>query len=121
MIKKLNIRPMNSLLFVSDPEFGIAPTPVWGALILSTPSCISFACYPEQDGPTEVTLGRDGDVDPGVSPVFEGDLDTPHRAVTVTTVDCKTLTKMDVPATRTHVRIWYSHPRWPERVVIGLS
>ena len=113
--------PMNSLLFISGPDGGIPPIPVWGVMILSTRSCISFACYPEQDGPTDVTLGWSRDVDPGRAPAFEGDLETPHRLVVIRTVDDKTVIKADVPDVRTHVRIWYSHPRWPERVVIGVS
>lgn len=115
------IAPMNSLLFLSDPDGGDPPVPVRGAQILSTPSCISFACYPEQDGLTEVVLGYRKEVDPGAIPAFEGSLKTPHRAVVVTTVDEKTVLKMSMPSERTHVCIWLSHPRWPEKVTIGLE
>lgn len=112
---------MNSLLFLSDRKGGEYPIPVWGAQIQSTPSCISFGCYPEQDGPTEISLGAARDVNPGNSPAFEGDLETPHRAVIVSTVDHKTVMSMIVSKTRTHVRIWLSHPRWPEKIAIGLD
>lgn len=121
MVMKLVIAPMNSLLFLSESDGGEPPEPVWGAQILSTASCISFACYPEQDGPTEISLGARNEVDPGTPPAFEGDLETPHRVVIVSTVDRKTVMKMGVPATHTHVRIWLSHPRWPEKIAIGLD
>jgi hypothetical protein len=120
MIKK-TVSPVNSLLFLSDPDGGEPPIPVWGAQIQSTPSCISFICFPEQDGPTEISLGTRLEVDPGTEPTFEGDLATPHRAVIISTADNNTVMKMDVPESRTHVRIWLSHPRWPEKIWIGLD
>lgn len=121
MLMKTIVSPMNSLLFLSDPDGGQPPIPVWGARILSTPSCISFVCYPEQDGPTELSLGSRHELDPGTPPAFEGDLDTPHRAVVVSTVDRKTIMKMDVAGALTHVCIWLGHPRWPDKVTIGLG
>ena len=121
MSSAVSIAPVNSLLFLSDPDGGVPPEPVWGAQILSTPSCISFACFPEQDGPTQITLGTKSEVDQGTPPTFEGDLETPHRAVVIMTVDLEVVLKMDVPNERTHVCIWYSHPRWPEKIAIGLS
>jgi hypothetical protein len=115
------IRPVNSLVFISDRDGGEAPYPVRGALILSTPSCISVGCYPEQDGPTEITLGKASELDPGTQPAFDGDLETPHHAVIVSTVERSTVLQSAVPDTRTRVRIWLSHPRWPDKVIIGLG
>jgi hypothetical protein len=80
------IRPVNSLIFISDPADGVVPEWIPDALILSTPSCVSVGCYPEQDGPTEVILGRAQEVDPGVPPAFDGGLDTPRKVVAVSTV-----------------------------------
>ena len=113
--------PPNSLLFISDPNGGKAPTPVRGPLILSTPSCISVGCYPEQDGPTEVILGKAQEVDPGGNPAFHGDLETPNRAVVVSTAERETVLEAKGPETRTHVRIWINHPRWPDKVIVGLQ
>jgi hypothetical protein len=90
-------------------------------MILSTSSCISFRCYPEQDGPTEVTLGEVDEVDPGGAPAFEGELETPNRALIVSTVDLETVLQTTVLNARTKVKIWLSHPRWPEKVIIGLQ
>ena len=65
MYSAIKIRPVNSLLFLSDLKGGKDPTPVRGPMILSTPSCISFRCYPEQDGETEIVLGDGRELDPG--------------------------------------------------------
>jgi hypothetical protein len=121
MFNSTKVRPINSLLFVSDPNGGVAPIPVWGAMILSTSSCISVACTSEQDGPTEVILGNASDVDPGHPPAFDGALETPNRAVVVSTVDDQTVLKANVPTSETHVRVWINHPRWPDKVIVGLG
>jgi hypothetical protein len=113
------VSPINSLIFISDLDGGKAPYPVRGAMIMSTSSCISVGCHPEQDGPTEIVLGKLDEVDPGAAAAFDGDLDTPNGHITISTVDRKTILDAAVPEKRTHVRIWLSHPRWPERVIIG--
>jgi hypothetical protein len=48
-------------------------------------------------------------------------LETPHRAVIVSTVERSTILQSKVTATRTRVRIWVSHPRWPDKVIVGLG
>ena len=121
MSQTISISPINSLLFLSDVDGGEPPVPVWGAQILSTSSSISFACYPEQDGPTEVTIGLRAEVNPGGPPSFEGELETPNRSVVVSTVDQKIVLKAAVPTGLTHVCIWLSHPRWPDKITIGLG
>jgi hypothetical protein len=52
---------------------------------------------------------------------FSGYLETPNRAVVVSTVDQQTVMDAKVPHTRTHVRIWANHPQWPNKVIIGLE
>lgn len=121
MHSSVKIRPVNSLLFVSDPNGGVDPEPVRGPMILSTPSCISFRCFPEQDGATEVMLGDAVDVHVGREPAFDGDLETPNRVVVVSTVELKIILQHAVAETRTRVRIWLSHPQWPEKVTIALG
>lgn len=121
MHSSVRIRPINSILFISDPNGGSEPEPVRGRMILATRSCISFRCYPEQDGPTEVVLGDVREVDPGGQPAFDGDMETPSRGIIISTVDLKTVLQQDLPDTRTRIRIWLSHPQWPEKVVVGVG
>jgi hypothetical protein len=115
------VRPVNSLLFISDPNGGEPPIPVRNTRIRSTSSCISVSCSSEQDGPTEVILGMAQEVDPGTDPVFDRDLETPNRAVVVSTVERETVLEAKVPGKRTHVRIWVNHPRWADKVIVGLG
>jgi hypothetical protein len=121
VIRTIKAAPINSILFVSDPDGGSPPDPVWGAEILATDSCISIGCYPSMDRETTITLGRAADVDPGGAPIFDGMLETPNRALAVTTVDDETLLKEDVSGTRTRVRAWTNRPTMPDRVIIGFD
>ena len=121
MSVKVSIAPMNSLLFLSDPGGGQPPVPVWGAKILSTPSCVSFACFPEQDGPTEITIGPKSEIEPGALLVFEGELETPNRVVAIETAVHERVVSIDVACEKTKVCIWYSHPKWPDKVTISVD
>jgi hypothetical protein len=121
MIKSTKVAPPYSLLAILDPNGGQAPDPVRGAQILSTPSCITVACFMSQDGETKVALGPDREVDTGRVAAFDGMLETPNRAVVVSTVECEIVLELPVPNTRTRVRIWVNRPKEPDDVVIGLD
>jgi hypothetical protein len=115
------IRPVNSLIFVSDSAGGHVPEWRPDRLILHTDTCISIGCYPEQDGPTEVVLGVLRDVDPGSAPAFVGELKTPNNVVVVSSVTRERILDMAVTEKIVSVKIWLSHPQWPQRVIIGIA
>jgi hypothetical protein len=115
------VRPVNSLIFVSDRGGGVVPEWEKDKQILSTSSCISIACYPEQDGPTEIIVGHTQEVDPGSGAAFNGILETPSRSVKISNVTHDAFLEMDVPDRATRVRIWLNHPRWANKVIIGLE
>lgn len=121
MLQQIKISPINSLLFIEDVNGGTPPEPVWGAKILSTPSCISFMCFPEQDGPTEITIGPSNEIEPGPLLMFEGDLETPSRVVIISGVEIERVLSVDVAHKKTKVRIWYSHPKWPDKITISVD
>ena len=73
------------------------------------------------DGETTVTLGPAREVDPGVAPVFDGMLQTPNRALVVSTVDDETLLKEDVSRTTTRVRAWTNKPSMADRIIVGFD
>jgi len=108
-------------LFIEDAKGGKPPEPIWGAQIHSTPSCISFACFPEIDGPTEISIGPSAAIELGPLPVFDGLLETPSRVVIISGVEIPRVLSVDVPRAVTKARIWYSHLKWPEKVMIALD
>ncbi|MEI5678797.1 MULTISPECIES: hypothetical protein [unclassified Mesorhizobium] len=119
MLLKKRVKPVNSLIFISDVDGGDAPYPVKGTLILATQSCISVGTFPEIEGATEIVMGPVDEASPDGSPDFSGFLETPTRHLVVTTVDGRVILKASVQAALTSVQIWLSHPKWPERIIIG--
>jgi hypothetical protein len=71
------------------------------------------------DGVTEVTLGPAVEVNPGTTAAFDGELETPSRGVTVSTVEWENLLEERVRSAITRIRIWVNHPIEPDKVTIG--
>lgn len=69
----------------------------------------------DRDGETAVMLGSSHEVDPGRSPVFDGQLETPNRVITVSTVEGKAILMEAVPEITTHVRVWVNNLTMPYR------
>ena len=119
MLQSTTDAPVNSIVFISDEDGGDAPIPVRGVPIHSTPSCVSVACYPENEGKTEFVLGTIREADQGTMADFDGEVETPRKHLLITTVDDRLILKVKVPTTKTRVRVWRSHPLWPKRVVVA--
>jgi hypothetical protein len=115
------VRPVNSIVFISDPSTMRGPEWVDGAMVWGDSTSILVCCFPEIDGPTRIVLGAGAEVDPGEAPAFDGLLDTFNRKVVITTVDEEVVLSADVRSPRTRVRVWLSHPQWPETVTVGLD
>lgn len=88
-------------------------------MVWSTPSCVAVVCYPEQDGPTEVTLGDGSRLDPGDQPLFDGHLEVPSGNLIVSTVEGETVLSAQVQPSLIRLRVWTNHDRWPDKVTIG--
>jgi hypothetical protein len=121
MIRTLNYAPPNSLFVISDVKGGKAPDFIPNSPVMSSSSCILAGCLMFQDGETEVTLGPAEELRQVTPPVFDGQLETPSRAVAVSTVEWTTLMTMAVKDQLTRVRIWPNRAREPDRIAIGLG
>ena len=110
----------NALLLLSDIKGGKAPKEMQGSLVASTPTCIAIGCMSDYNGETEVRVGAAREVGSSKPPAFEGDLNSPSRAVAFWTID-GTVLEAPVQHARTRVRIWLNHPSEPDEVVIGLD
>ena len=118
MMSRRRAAPPNSLIVIADIGRGEIGDPNGGAPIYATPSAICVACFPADDGPTEFVLADAASHRPERPPDFDGMLETPGRKVVIWTVDDRKLMTAAVPAMTTRIRIWRSHPRWPETVTI---
>jgi hypothetical protein len=92
-----------------------------GARIASTSRCIIVGCWPEQDGPTQVTIGQRPLARQNAQLAFDGVLDTPHQRVAVWTVEWRKVLEARVRTERTRLRIFTNHPKWPDQVSIELE
>jgi hypothetical protein len=114
------ISPANSIVFIHGGRGHVTPLAIRGAQVLATNSCISIACDPEIDGPTDIVFGDVEEVGLDRPPDFEGILRTPDRTVVVTTVDDQTFLSMGVVAELTILKIWRTHPR-PAIVTVAVE
>jgi hypothetical protein len=104
-----------------SPDGGEPPVPVRGAMVLSTPSCVSIGCCPEIDGETEIRLGPIDEVGLDRLPDFSGTIETPNRILVISTVERDSVLEATVPKPNTRLLIWLSHPRWPDKVIVGFE
>jgi len=121
MRQAAKISPLNSLVFIHGGRGDVSPLTIWGAQISATNSCVSVVCYPEIDGPTELVLGDVSEVGLERPADFETILRTPDHTVIIQTVDDQTVMTLPTAAKLTALKIWRSHPRWPEIVTVGIE
>jgi hypothetical protein len=122
MMQSATIEPSNGIVFLTGgwsddiPEVEDMLRPAW-----ATPSTIIVKCRLDVDGPTTIVFGDAFDVGLARKPDFDAMLETPDRKVEVSDVGDDIILAQPVSSARTRVRIWASHPRWPEEVRIGLD
>jgi hypothetical protein len=120
MTSSITIAPLNSLVLITGGLTVAVPRDIEpGEGVVSTSSCIAVVCFPEVDGPTNISLGPCPEATS--NPAFIGFLDTPSHKVAVWTVEWQKLLEARVPTSRTKIRIWRNHPRWPTEVFIGIG
>jgi hypothetical protein len=131
MIKIQRIQPSNSMIFLTGggeliEHGGYVEVPVdhidpSKSLVAASRTMLIVCVRPEVDGETELTFGRSSEVDPRWPPGFVGAIATPTRELIIHDVAGDILAQQsDVPDI-TRLRIWFSHPLWPERVLIGID
>jgi len=124
MSRAVSIRPVNSIIFIhGGGDFDVPADKIdrRRSLVAASDDCLIVCVHPEVDGPTELTIGRAVDVDPGRAPDFIGPLSTPKRRVIIDQVDGHFVHDQIVRSHAPTIRLWFSHPRWPERVLIGID
>lgn len=118
------IAPQNSVVFVTDVRGGMPPQYEDGKLINHNEFCVGIVCYPEIDGETEIVLAgafENGfsEMITGLELAYDGNIATPSKVLLISTVMDEPVLQEAVPETVTRLRVWISHPKWPEKVVIG--
>lgn len=90
--------------------------------IVASDECINVGCLYWNEGDTTITLGSFEELNPQPGPPkFDGMLETPAHRVDLFDANMPEILSMEVPGSRTRVRIWTNHPTEPDNVVIALG
>jgi hypothetical protein len=122
MKETIRIAPPNSIFFIEDigggisPEIEDRPVSIW-----STASCIIVGCLAFMDGESDFSLSTSSDDAPSRAPAFDGVLETPGRAVEVSTSEREVLIRTETTGLRTRVRIWTNRPKEPTDILAVLG
>lgn len=122
MKQTISIRPAYSQVVICDPTAKVE-VPRWerGVGFVSSDTCILFGCYPEPDGPTDLTFGTESEVRGDGPPTCERILKTPGRQIAVETAEGDGIFSMPTKGTETMVRIWSNRSWLPDKVIIGVD
>jgi hypothetical protein len=122
MKQTVDIRPSYSQVVICDPTAKVE-VPLWrkGVPLVASETCILCGCYPDSDGPTELTFGTGKEVFVDSRPLFEGTLKTPGRTIALETVEGDSILSMPTDGTETLIRIWANHDWCPDKVIIGID
>jgi len=121
MTKSINLGIPNGVLFIRDRLSRDFPEMEGKGWVWSTPSFITLMCLHEQEGETQVTIGRSSDVRESGELMFDGVLETPSREIVVDIVPGEPILIANVDSEKTRVRIFGNAGRHSDDVAIALS
>jgi hypothetical protein len=102
-----------------DFASGRVPEEMGNKLVSGTESCIAVGCLSEHDGKTEIHLGpADHEVKPQDALVFNGEIFTPRKKLSICSVTNDELLSTEVAGTKTHVKVFANDPMQPDRIFI---
>ena len=78
-------------------------------------------CYPDIDGPTELTFGNGDEVRADGRPICERVLNTPGQRIAVETVEGDGIFDISTTGTQTLIRIWANRDWLPDKVTIRVD
>ncbi|VVT04277.1 hypothetical protein [Rhizobium sp. EC-SD404] len=87
-----------------------------------TEDCINVSALPWNEGETTITLVCFEELPPQATSLrFDGTLNTPDYRVDLFDANIPEILSMEVPSTRTRVRIWMNRPLHPDNVIVALG
>lgn len=121
-IRKIAIAPEYVSFYITGADNVIVPLDHDSVGIVATKDCINVSCLYWNEGDTSITLGPFEELAPQPAPPkFDGVLATPEHRVFLFDANIPEILSMDVPETRTRVRIWTNHKTEPDDVIIALG
>jgi hypothetical protein len=101
-----------------DLASGRVPRTMGNKLVSATDSCVAVGCRSASDGPTEIHLGKSDEVTPFDPIVFDGELCTPSKKLSVCSIMTNEVLSTPLLETRTHIRVFANDPMEPDRIFV---
>lgn len=121
-VKKIVISPEYLSFYIAGKDDILVPLDHDRVGIVASDECINVGCLYWNEGDTTITLGPIDEMKPQpVPPKFDGILLTPEHQVILSDANTLEILSMDVPETKTRVRIWTNHKTEPDDVIIALG
>jgi hypothetical protein len=117
-MQTITVAPPNSLVLVMDHTIGDIPKTMGRARISATESCVAVGCRMEQDGPTEINLGQFHEVAPLGELVFDGEISTPSKRLSICSVINEIVLSSRVVSESTGVRVFADDTREPDTIFV---
>lgn len=122
VVKTVSVAPEYVSFYISGSEDFEVPVDRLLLGVTATPQCIVVTCTYYNEGNTSITLGPSHELPPQDMPMrFDSVLETPEHRVLLSDVHMPEILSMDVPGSRTRIRIWADHETMPDNVVIALG
>jgi len=119
MIQEVQVAPPNSVILLMDHTIGQVPDTMVQNVLAANDSCVAIGTLSESDGESFISLSDEAPPNqPKQNPVFCGILPTPSKRLVVCSIYDELLLSLEVPSTRTRVRIWINHPHEPNEIWI---
>ncbi len=120
-MKKTFLVP-NGIVFFCDHSHSDVTVPIYDdvSAVQTSGSCISVITMHEVDGETSIEFASEVDADQckGLQLVFEGQLETPGRLVSMSTSQEYRVLEVSVSNSTAKISVWMSDLKWPERVLV---
>jgi hypothetical protein len=121
-VNKISVAPEYLSFYIAGVDDITVPLDHDGIGIVASGQCINVSCLYWNEGDTTITLGPFEELPTRAErPRFDGSLDTPEYRVVLSDANMPEILSMEVPGTKTRVRIWMNRPQYPDDVVIALG
>ncbi|WP_368564804.1 hypothetical protein [Pseudoxanthomonas sp. UTMC 1351] len=118
MKETITFSPPNSLILVMDYEAGVVPDQITSELVVATESCLAIGTLAAPDGETAITLTSDLEGMEVGEVVFDGELSTPNKELSVCNVLNERLLTLPVSTISTSVKVFANNPAEPDQIVV---
>lgn len=118
-VQHLSIAPEYVSFYVAGRQNVDIPLHMDRRGILSSKDCVNIPALYWNDGDTHVTLGPASEIPHIGEPDFDGILNTSNLEFILFDANEPQFAIVQVPSTKTRIRVWIDHPTEPQNLIIA--